>query len=86
MSKAYKRQIIQTCLQLGRFGSDYIALVPVTGIDLHFRPGMDENKGIAGALPGDQQSTGLLDLEWFDSGIYITKERKPMLSLFCWCR
>ena len=37
-------------------------MVPVTGIDLHFRPGMDENKGIAGTLPGDQQSNGMLDL------------------------
>ena len=31
-------------------------------IRLHFRPGMDENRGIAGPLPGDQQSTGLLHL------------------------
>ena len=37
-------------------------MVRMTGLDLHFRPGMDENRGIAGPLPGDQQSTGLLDL------------------------
>ena len=37
-------------------------VVRMTGHDLHFRPGMDENRGIAGPLPGDQQSTGLLDL------------------------
>jgi hypothetical protein len=32
-------------------------------ICLHFRPGMGENKGVAGALPGEQQSPGLLHLD-----------------------
>ena len=33
----------------------------VTGIDLHFRPGMGENEGVAAVFfGGKQQSTGLL--------------------------
>ena len=30
---------------------------------MHFRPGMGENKGVAGALPGEQQSPGLVHLD-----------------------
>ena len=31
------------------------------------RTGIDYQKGVAGALPGEQQSPGLLYLDWFDS-------------------
>ena len=35
-------------------------MVPVAGLDLHFRPGMGENKGVAAVeTGGKRQSTGL---------------------------
>ena len=62
-------------------------MVPVAGLDLHFRPEMDENIGIAGPLPGDQQSTGLLDLiRSSPATLTETIKGRQCLPFIVWCR
>ena len=57
------------------------------GLDLHFRPGMNENDCVAAVeTGGKQQSPGLLHLEWFKSLILHSPNKKDILSdvLFIW--
>ena len=44
---------------------------------MRFRPEMGENKGVAGALPGEQQSTGLLHLDGFESFLPANRKTTP---------
>ena len=73
-----EKQIIRTRLPLGKLGSDYIALVPVTGLDyIMVSPG---------PLPGEKLSTGQFYLDGFESLLTIThkKDQSPDWS-FLWC-
>ena len=52
-----------------------------TGVDLHFRPGMGENRGSHQFLNWwQQQSPGLLHLEWFDS-LPLQKNNSPPVGV-----
>ena len=35
------------------------------------------NQGVAGPLPSQQQSAGLLHLEWFESVVFSPPNKKP---------
>ena len=72
------------CIPHNKSGPVGIALVmvPVAGLDLHFRPGMGENKGFAAVETGGKQRSSALHLDGFEPSTNREEKRQCISAAF----
>ena len=73
-----------TVLTYKKSGPVEVALfmMPVAGLDLHFRPGMGENKGVAAVETGGKQRSSALHLNGFEPSTNREEKRQRISAVF----